>query len=311
MAETDNPSPATSAEVRAHLARALDMDLIGPPAGHALAEERIPGRVRPSNWYLTGFLVPADAPPEQTADADEEEELDETPAASGLAEESAADRRPARRSFFPSSIGVSFLVAAEVDALDVTARWGDYALAEVEDDEGNKTPVWERQPNEATLRLRTDDEGPHAVPNSNGLAIHVRARAIDTDKLPEMPAGTRERIYAEETLGGERYGILLYTGTLDAEGPLGGLVQQGRRIEDHLEDALRDAALCSNDPICAQHVPDENAASLESRPLHGAACHGCSLIAETSCEMRNDFLDRALVVPVLSVEDAAFFELPV
>ena len=108
MAETDNPSPATSAEVRAYLARALDMDLIGPPAGHALDEERIPGRVRPSNWYLTGFLVPTDAPPEQTADADEEEELDETPAASGLAEESAADRRPARRGFLPSSIGSAF-----------------------------------------------------------------------------------------------------------------------------------------------------------------------------------------------------------
>ena len=191
MAETDNANPpATSAEVRAYLARALDMDLIGPPAGHALAEERIPGRVRPSNWYLTGFLVPTDAPPEQTADADEEEELDETPAASGLAEESAEDRRPARRGFFPSSIGISFLVAADVDALDVTARWGDYALAEAKDDE-SKLSVWERQPNEATLRLRTGDEGPHAVPNSNELRIHVRARSIDTAKLPEMPAGTR------------------------------------------------------------------------------------------------------------------------
>ena len=119
----------------------------------------------------------------------------------------------------------------------------------------------------------------------------------------------RERIYAEQTRDGPRYGILLYTGTPDAEGTLGGLVQQGRHIEDHLEDALRTAALCSNDPICAQHAPDDGT-SLESRPLHGAACHGCSLIAETSCEMRNDFLDRALVVPVLGLEDAAFFQLP-
>ena len=120
----------------------------------------------------------------------------------------------------------------------------------------------------------------------------------------------RERIYAEDSSSGRRYGILLYTGTPDAEGTLGGLVQQGRHIENHLADALRTAALCSNDPICAQHVPDENAATLESRLLHGAACHGCSLIAETSCEMRNDFLDRALVVPVLGLEDAAFFTLP-
>ena len=40
----------------------------------------------------------------------------------------------------------------------------------------------------------------------------------------------------------------------------------------------------------------------------GAACHGCALVAETSCEMRNDYLDRALVVPVLGLTGAAFFE---
>ncbi len=62
--------------------------------------------------------------------------------------------------------------------------------------------------------------------------------------------------------------------------------------------------LCSNDPVCAQHSPGEG---MEDRWLHGAACHGCALIAETSCEMRNDYLDRALVVPTLAVPDAAFF----
>ena len=38
-----------------------------------------------------------------------------------------------------------------------------------------------------------------------------------------------------------------------------------------------------------------------------ANAHGCTLLAETCCEMRNDYLDRALVVPVLGVSDAAFF----
>ena len=114
----------------------------------------------------------------------------------------------------------------------------------------------------------------------------------------------RERIYSEAGPAGERFGVLLYTGTPDAEGTLGGLVQQARHIEDHLADALRAGALCSNDPICAHHAP---AGSMESRWLHGAACHGCTLISETSCEMRNDYLDRALVVPVLGLEEAAFF----
>ena len=104
---------------------------------------------------------------------------------------------------------------------------------------------------------------------------------------------------------GDRYGILLYTGSPDAEGTLGGLVQEARHIEDHLLHALRMGALCSNDPICAQHTAGS---SMEKRWLHGAACHGCALVAETSCEMRNDYLDRALVVPVLGVPGAAFFE---
>jgi hypothetical protein len=112
----------------------------------------------------------------------------------------------------------------------------------------------------------------------------------------------RERIYADTET--QHFGILLYTGSPDAEGTLGGLVQQARHIQDHLAQALRMSALCSNDPVCAYHVPGE---SLESRWLHGAACHGCALVAETSCEMRNDYLDRALVVPVLGFPDAVFF----
>jgi hypothetical protein len=112
----------------------------------------------------------------------------------------------------------------------------------------------------------------------------------------------RERVYSDTD--GERYGVLLYTGSSDADGTLGGLVQQGRYIADHLEQAIDMGTLCSNDPVCAEHDP---ATTLEDRPLHGAACHGCVLVAETSCEMRNDLLDRALVVSVMGHEDVAFF----
>lgn len=112
----------------------------------------------------------------------------------------------------------------------------------------------------------------------------------------------RERIYADPQDG--RYGILLYTGSPDSGGTLGGLVQQARAMEEHLDQALRAGLLCSNDPICAQHTPDDR---LEGRWLLGAACHGCTLVGESSCEMRNDYLDRALVVPVPGLEDAAFF----
>ncbi len=111
----------------------------------------------------------------------------------------------------------------------------------------------------------------------------------------------RERIYALPNVG---YGVLLYTGSSDSEGTLGGLVEVGRRIHEHMFRALDLGELCSNDPVCAEHQPEN---THERRYLQGAACHGCLLIAETSCEQHNDFLDRALVVPTLENVGAEFF----
>ncbi|MCC6216081.1 MAG: DUF1998 domain-containing protein [Polyangiaceae bacterium] len=113
-------------------------------------------------------------------------------------------------------------------------------------------------------------------------------------------ASIRERIYVRDGA----YGLLLYTGTPDAEGTLGGLVQVGRRIARHFTTALELGRLCSNDPVCAQHKPNQ---LHEGRLLHGAACHACLLIAEPSCERRNELLDRSLVVPTVDLADAAFF----
>jgi hypothetical protein len=110
----------------------------------------------------------------------------------------------------------------------------------------------------------------------------------------------RERIYA----GPSGYAILLHTGTQDAEGTLGGLVQVGRKIEDHLRNALDLGRLCSSDPVCAQHNPQDRH---EERFLMGAACHGCVLIAETSCERFNQYLDRSLVVANVGATGAEFF----
>ena len=56
---------------------------------------------------------------------------------------------------------------------------------------------------------------------------------------------------------GERYALLLCAASPDAEGALGGLVQEARRIGDHVRHALRTAVLCSNDPVCAEHVPGD------------------------------------------------------
>lgn len=114
-------------------------------------------------------------------------------------------------------------------------------------------------------------------------------------------ASIRERIYVRDGA----YGLLLYTGTPDSEGTLGGLVQVGGQLRHHLETALELGRLCSNDPVCAQHRPDH---PHENRLLHGAACHGCLLVAEPSCERRNELLDRSLVVATVAESELAFFE---
>jgi len=141
-------------------------------------------------------------------------------------------------------------------------------------------------------------------PGGAYVMLHSLAHLLITEAALDCGYGAsaiKERIYAFDDIG---YGILLYTGGSGSEGSLGGLVGLADRIDELLAMALERAALCSNDPFCASHEPNSE---LEKRYAHGAACHGCLLIAETSCERRNEFLDRALVVPTLIQHDAAFF----
>lgn len=105
----------------------------------------------------------------------------------------------------------------------------------------------------------------------------------------------RERIYARS--GGQdgasrQAGVLIYTAAGDAEGTLGGLVRQGEApaLQSTILEALQDAMWCSSDPLCSENL----AATFDS--LNLAACHACTLLAETSCESGNYVLDRALVV---------------
>ena len=113
----------------------------------------------------------------------------------------------------------------------------------------------------------------------------------------------RERIYP----GGGGYGILLYTGSPDSEGTMGGLVEAGRQIprvtsrrchRPRARTLLERPGLRSN---ISRTMPTRLGFSLE---LLG---HGCLLIPETCCEQQNDFLDRSLVVSTVDQLGAEFF----
>lgn len=167
-----------------------------------LAAERLPGWVRPSNWYLTGFLVPSGLPPERCADDDEDDDFDaEVPEDAGLSEESGEDRKAAKKGFFPSSIGLSFLVPAAARGIVATVRWGDYAPGEAGDTSGKTERVWRRTPRAVEVAAPLAAAGAlpdvaeppvYDVPGSGGLQLHVVDRPLRAAGLAgRIPPGAR------------------------------------------------------------------------------------------------------------------------
>lgn len=109
----------------------------------------------------------------------------------------------------------------------------------------------------------------------------------------------RERIY----FGDDMSGVLLYTGSADKEGSLGGLVELGNidQLIVLMKDAFQEALVCTNDPECLNNVPAGNNSN-------GAACHSCCMISETACENGNRMLDRGLIVPIDGRENQSYFK---
>jgi hypothetical protein len=135
-------------------------------------------------------------------------------------------------------------------------------------------------------------------PGERYVLLHSLSHALINELAIECgysSASISERIYSRRPGEGPEpmAGILLYTSAPDAEGTLGGLVNLGKPSElgPVLRQALERAGLCSSDPLCADHEPDASTSA-----LHGAACHACLLVAETSCERGNRYLDRATLV---------------
>lgn len=128
----------------------------------------------------------------------------------------------------------------------------------------------------------------------------IRQLALDAGY---SSASLRERIYSSTDSTMPMAGILIYTATPDSEGSLGGLVEQGRpeNLRPLLEQALDDARLCANDPLCADREP-----TAAGNQLNGAACHACLLASETACEAGNRHLDRSVLVGTLRESSIAF-----
>lgn len=200
---------------------------------------------------------------------------------------------------------LNWVPACEVHGEGIFIRFNEEKIRQWEQSE----PVVKRN-----VMLRAGYEGWRIAHHRNGnvgypgaryYLLHTLAHLIIREFALECgynAASIQERIYASND-DQPMAGILLYTAAADSDGTLGGLVDLGKAdsLERILDLALHRAEICSSDPLCSMHN------SSEDRTLHGAACHACSFLAETSCEAGNRYLDRALVVPTFECKDSAFF----
>lgn len=130
---------------------------------------------------------------------------------------------------------------------------------------------------------------------------HALIRQISVD-CGYSSAALRERLYVDEGDSGRppMQGVLIYTGSPDSEGSLGGLVRlaDGPLLNDIVTRTLNSARWCGSDPVCIETQPDQ-----AGDRVSAASCHCCMLLPETACEKFNRELDRSVLV---GAENAAF-----
>ena len=204
---SESPSHHAPVDVRARLMDALRLDLVGPrpdhPAHAAYEEEVLP--IAPSKWYLTGFLVPYEAPATQKGDDDGNDGLDQVGRAVAADDDQAPEVASARKGMFPSSLGLSVLVPAAMTQLTVKVAWADYApvgqaaeedhggvvVPEAEPTERTGRGRWKRMPREVETPVALT-EGTHApvgLPGHEDLKVVVSVRRVTDSGL--VAHGTR------------------------------------------------------------------------------------------------------------------------
>jgi len=201
----------------------------------------------------------------------------------------------------------TFVPALEVRGEGIFIQFKEDVLSRWTDKQKTYASRFERA--HTAWRRRRHIEPPDGnFPGLRYVLIHSFAHALIRELSVECGysmASLRERIYARDTDKGDPMaGVLIYTAAPDAEGTLGGLVSLGRpeELERHITRALAQMALCSSDPLCADHLPEDDGTT-----LHGACCHACLFVPETSCERGNRYLDRTVLAATTRGDGIHFF----
>ena len=183
--------------------------------------------------------------------------------------------------------------------------------------DGSRLQAWEKRPEVSARAQKITDHyghvarlrgsGPRTI-SSRFVLIHTLAHLLINELIfacGYSSASLRERLYVSETSGQTMAGLLIYTAAGDSEGTMGGLVRMAKpgNLWPVMSNAISDARWCSTDPVCMD--AGEKGQGPDSCNL--AACHGCALLPETSCEEFNRFLDRGLVIGTFDDPSIGYF----
>jgi hypothetical protein len=161
----DVPQPfveATSYEVRGELQHLIERDLLGPWDG---AEERFaPGVRGPRDRYLVGMLGPKPALKSARDSADRAPDAESGETGDGEADlpEIVTPQNLGR--MWASSMGLTFVVAADVDVLQAVVEWGSYDTEQAPAPDGKVRAVWHRVPVRHEQEVRLDGERSYSIP---------------------------------------------------------------------------------------------------------------------------------------------------
>lgn len=198
-----------STQIRQNIIDTLQLDLIGPDNSDAdLATEILPQP--PSQWYLTGFLVPDGTPAQQKIDDDFNQELDETNRP--VEDDTTPEKTSARPAYYASSMGLSFLVPPTADNINLIVEWGEYYPIEKIDNLTNQIDTeqtaiiskptslqetsigeWQRVPHQEKLTIKltkTNSKTNYHIPHTDGLEIVIIEKQI-SQRVKKLKPGTQ------------------------------------------------------------------------------------------------------------------------
>jgi hypothetical protein len=195
---------------------------------------------------------------------------------------------------------VSSSLDPAIDWLPAVEIFGEGLFMRFDEEELQK---WEKLPEivkrvetlSSSKPMRMGDVGDAITSKARVYLLHTIAHLMIQQLIFDAgypAASMRERLYLSDSNANESMcGILIYTASGDTQGSMGGLVRQAEpsRFISTFGRVLERGQWCSLDPVCSETRSGDAG-------VNQAACHACALVPEVSCELRNLYLDRSLVV---------------